>query len=120
MNSGNSHSKNGFALIVITLLALMISLPAVEISSVVRDTAGEPLAGILVRASSEGRESVTSRTDARNWEPLGTVLLMNPPLRLVDPDTSAEKAFYRAVPAGEIILREQEWQVTLQNFPGAG
>ena len=56
------------------------------------------------------RFRIERSTDMFTWEPISTVLLSNPPLRIIDPKANSLKAtYYRAIEEESFQAREITW-----------
>jgi len=65
------------------------------------------------------RFRIERSTDMSTWEPISSVLLSNPPLRIVDPKATGAKAvYYRAIEEEPFQAREFTWiGRSLDDFP---
>jgi len=58
------------------------------------------------------RFRIERSTDFINWEPMSSMLLSDPPIRLIDPEASGEKiVFYRAVEEEFYQVRDFTWTI---------
>jgi len=58
------------------------------------------------------RFRIERSTDFINWEPMSSMLLSDPPIRLIDPQASGEKiVFYRAVEEEFYQVRDFTWTI---------
>ena len=59
------------------------------------------------------RYRIERSTDMTTWEPISTVLLSNPPLRIIDPkaNSSTKAVYYRAIEEEQFQARELTWRI---------
>lgn len=66
------------------------------------------------------RFRIERSTDMFTWEPISTVLLSNPPLRIIDPKgTGAKVVYYRAIEEESFQAREFTWSIAGVPVPWA-